>query len=262
MSERPLTGRTILLTRSRKQSGTLKQQLETQGATTISIPTIEIVPRTGAEVDEAVRSAADYDWIFFTSANGAEIFFRKMEELKIDPTSLPNVCSIGPATTRAVESFGRTVDLQPDLFQAEGILEEFRTALKGKISGLRILLPRAARARKILPETLRDMGARIDVVAVYDTVIPESNRVLLKSTLATKPIDLITLTSSSTVRHLVEMTGRLQILRRFRFASIGPITSETAAEFGLEVVLQPEKSTIPDMVAAIVDYFGAYDGKV
>jgi uroporphyrinogen III methyltransferase/synthase len=232
----------------------LKKKLENQGARTFSIPTIEIVPRKGKTLDRAVRRVIDYDWLFFTSVNGVEIFLQRAQEMAVDKTLFPRICSIGPATSQAIRKFGFEVAIQPGVFQAEGLLEEFNKLHSGNISGLKILLPRASRAREILPETLRKQAAQVDVIPIYDTVVPDENRILLKQTLIREPVDLITLTSSSTVHHLVEMARESVDLSRFEFASIGPITSETAQNYGLSVVTQPEKSTIPDLVDSIIAY--------
>ena len=251
----PLKGKSILTTRTRKQSGSLAELLENCGATVIAIPTIEIVARPANEVDQVVRSAKDYDWLFFTSVNSVEIFFERAVTIGIPVTSLPRICTIGPATSKKVSEFGAEVALQPKLFQAEGILEEFSSVHQDKISGIRILLPRASQAREILPQTLRQRGAIVDVIPVYDTVVPESNREKLEAALTKQTVDLITLTSSSTVHNLVLLAGDSISLEDFQFASIGPITTETALGYGLRVVVQPDHSTIPDLVTAISDYF-------
>jgi uroporphyrinogen III methyltransferase/synthase len=166
----------------------------------------------------------------------------------------PDICCIGPATSQAVEERGLTVSFQPELYQAEGIIEEFAALNNGDLSKLRILLPRARVARQILPEKLREMGATVDLIPIYKTVLPAASETVLKRVLADEDFDLITFTSSSTVRNFVSLAGDSTDLTSFNCAAIGPITAETARELGLRVVLQPDSATIPDFVRAIRDY--------
>lgn len=167
----------------------------------------------------------------------------------------PAVCAIGPATADRVRDYGGRVDLVPSRYQAEGILESFLERNPVPLSGLRILIPRASRARSILPRRLRELEAEVDVLPVYDTIVPPGSREKLSQVLRNQEPDLVTFTSSSTVRHFVSLAEDPQRLKRYRYAAIGPITAGTAEEHGLQVVVQAGKSTIPDLVEAIVCYF-------
>jgi uroporphyrinogen III methyltransferase / synthase len=255
----PLTGRTIFITRSRHQAAELREILEAAGARVVEIPTIEIQPRS--DFDWVLGKFREYDWVFFTSANGVRIFLDRAQAVSgLQQPVLPQICAIGPATAGSIEQYGYQVDLLPSLFQAEGILEDFLARHRGKVEGLRVLLPRAARAREVLPETLSSRGVEVTVVPVYDTILPQGGRERIRQAFAENQPDLITLTSSSTVENFVSLAGDLIDVRDFRYAAIGPITAQTAAEHGLPVVVQPDQFTVPALVAALESYFQTQAG--
>lgn len=255
---KPLLGRTILITRSPSQAPAFRRLLQERGAAVLEVPVIEIRARAGPELDSALRSLRRYDWLIFTSANGAAIFFERARELDLlpPPFSLPRICAIGPATQQRVTQYGYQVDLVPAVYQAEGVLEAFLDFHRGRIDGLNILLPRASQARQVLPQGLRRRGARVSVVPVYDIVIPEGSRRLLEQALAGPPPDLVTFTSPSTVRNFLAL-GAQDRLAQLRCAVIGPVTAATARKCGLEVVVEAEDFTIPHLVEAIEGYFRA-----
>ena len=259
----PLEGRRILVTRSRAQVGEFSRLLREAGADVVEIPAIEIVPRPNRELDPCIAKAHRFDWLFFTSVNGAEIFLSRARELdspfsgKDGPS--PRICAIGPATARRVERFGREVHLVPARYQAEGVLEAFLELHSNRIEGLSILIPRASQARSLLPRELSRYGAQVEVVPVYDTVVPEESRLALKQALDTGTPDLITFTSSSTVRHLMKLATDPDAVRSVPCAAIGPITAETAREYGFQVVVESSESTIPGLFAAICDDDGGKD---
>ncbi len=254
-----LQGRTILVTRSPSQAGDFTHLLTAQGASVVEVPTIEIRPRPEEEIDAILERVSDYDWVIFTSANGAEVLLGRARRLGISVLDKaetgPSVCAIGPATANRVKDYGRRVDLAPSRYQAEGILESFLERNPQPLSGLKILIPRASRARSILPRRLRELEAEVDVIPVYDTIVPPGSRKKLFESLRNQEPDLVTFTSSSTVRHFVSLTKNPQELKGYRCAVIGPITADTAEEYGLQVVVRARKSTIPDLVEAIVCYF-------
>ncbi len=252
---RPLSGRTIIVTRTRDQAGGFARLLRKSGARVVEIPTIEIVPADPRELDGRLARLDRYDWLLFTSANGAEIFFRRYRETGCSAT-LPRICSIGPATSAQIEAAGFDVELQPGVYQAEGILEELRARCDSNLEETRILLPRARVAREVLPRTLERWGAKVDVVPVYDTIVPEESRHTLRQALvAEERPDLIAFTSSSTVRNFVELSEGSEAVRDIPCAVIGPITGETARELGFRVACHPARATIADLASAIDDYF-------
>ena len=252
MKTMSMHGRTILVTRTRRQAGSFTSLLEARGATVIEVPTIEIVPAPAEELDQAIARLDRYNWLFFTSVNAVEIFFTRLPEGQLTPP----ICSIGPATSERIRAFGGKVELQPSLYQAEGILEEFAAfCARDGIEGLRILLPRARIARETLPQQLRALGAEVDVVAVYETVVPRNSRQRREALLGSALPDLVTFTSSSTVRHFMELADGIEGIEQIPCAVIGPITESTAQDFHLKVVCRAERSTVPDLVEAIVRYF-------
>lgn len=255
MSRRPLEARKILVTRTRAQASDFASTLTERGAEVFEIPTIEIVPIQSHELDAALRTLDSFDWIFFTSVNGVDCFFERARELGCLPSVLPKICTIGPATSRRVRDYGYEVTLQPTLYQAEGVIEAFSRYHGGGIEGLKILLPRARVAREILPDQLRSGGARVDLVPVYETVIPVQSRARLQRILDQEHPDLVTFTSSSTVHNFVKIAEDIERIRELKYAVIGPITAETANEYGLQVVVMAEESTIPALAHAIEAYF-------
>ncbi len=258
MDKTSLWGRKILITRAREQSGDFATQLEKLRAEVIEFPTIEIVPpfRWG-EVDRAIDQLKSYDWIIFTSANGVNFFWQRAKEkgkrLRL-PSSL-KVCAIGPATANQIKGKEISVDYMPKEFIAEAILKGFeKMAMKGK----RILLARAKKARDVLPKGLRELGAEVDVVAVYRTIRPRGGSKRLRRLLTEGEIDVIAFTSSSTVDHFAELLKKKDLsikLKGIAIACIGPVTAKTAKEWGMKVHIQPKEYTIPGLSRAIAEYF-------
>jgi len=257
MDEQPLKDKKIMITRAREQSGDFAARLRDLGAEVIEFPTIEIVPPLSwKKLDEAVGRLASYDWIIFTSVNGVDFFWQRLKGNKNQriPSSL-KVCAIGPATRRRLEKHGTPADYTPKEFIAEAILEGFK---KMGAQGKRILLARVKKARDILPKGLREMGAVVDVVETYRTIKPRGGSKRLKEILTEEQVDAITFTSSSTVNHFIDLLKKEDVKRLLRgvaIASIGPVTSRTARDRGMEVHIQPEEYTIPALTDAIVDYF-------
>ena len=257
MNRKPLTGKTILITRAREQSGEFTASLQKLGAEVIEFPTIEIVPPLSwKRVDEAILDLETYNWIIFTSANGVVFFWERLRQkrrLHRLPRSL-RVCAIGPATANQLKERGVSVYLVPKEFIAESIIEAFE---KIGVKGKRILLARAKRARDVLPRGLKKLGAEVDVVEVYRTVKPRGVSDKLTTLLKNRKVDVIAFTSSSTVNHFAELLkGDLKkMLKGIVTACIGPVTAETAQRRGLRVQIQPEEYTIPGLAKAISEYF-------
>jgi len=225
----------------------------------LEMPAIEIRPRMSRQLDDAILELETYDWLFFTSANAATIFADQVAHLRpgFRPETLerPRICAIGPATSQKIQDYGFRVTLMPAVFQAEGVIDEFVKFVEGALKGLEILLPRAANAREVLPDELRRRGATVDLIPIYDTVVPEGMAESLQDLLERDVIDLITFTSSSTVHNFVQTAGPDVDLTRFKYAAIGPITAATANEYGLQVAVLPARWTVPDLAEAIVKHF-------
>lgn len=235
-----MKGRRIVITRAREKADELGKQLEELGATVVFCPTIRYLP---PEEPEKLRAAriAEYDWILFTSPQGVAAFFEQP-----GPPPRARIGCIGPATAKALP-VGVACQVLPERYLAEGLLEALRPY---PVEGQRILLPRAAEAREILPETLRNRGASVDVVPAYRTVCEEA---LNPEVLALK-VDAVTFTSSSTVK------GFHRLLKGrpagdFPAVAIGPITADTARELGFPVLATASEHTIPGLVQALQEAF-------
>lgn len=255
--EKPLFGKTIIVTRSRDQASEFSEQLIVLGARVIEFPTINIAePDDLRPMDDAVRNPEAFDWIIFTSVNGVDAFFDRLLKLKKDIRDLKGIriCAIGPATARRIEGLRLRVDCQPPKYVAESVVEELKKTQQ--IAGKRFLLPRADIARSYLPEALRGLGACVTEVVAYKTIIAQPRNVKITDILRDGGVDIITFTSSSTVRNFVEIVGKgdvLAINNRVRFASIGPITTNTARELGINISIEAVEHTIPGLVEAILD---------
>jgi uroporphyrinogen III methyltransferase/synthase len=255
---RPLFGKRILVTRSREQASVLSEAFETLGAEPLEFPTIGIAePEDYQPLDLAIKDLAKYKWVIFTSVNGVEYFFRRLQHNHRDIRDLygAKLCAIGPKTREALEKYGLLVDYVPNEFRAEEILKE----LQGKVAaGDKILLPRADIARKVLPEALTGLGALVDEVTTYRTIPGEGQAGLVMEMLKAGEINVMTFTSSSTVRNFVKMLGGGDIssfLSGVTVACIGPVTAATARELDIRVDLVAEEYTIEGLVSAILKYF-------
>ena len=260
---KPLFGRRILVTRPRDQARALSELLRDEGAEPIEVPAIRIAPPDdAAPLERAAREAGSYDWIVFTSANGADAFFAELARQGADARRLARarVCAIGPATARAIARAGVRADIVPDEHRGEAVAEAITRAHGRSMSGARILLPRAAVAREVLPEMLGAAGASVDVVVAYRTLAPEASVVArLAAAFEAGGIDVVTFTSSSTVDNLVDALGAraAELLARTVVASIGPITTETAARSGVRVDVTAAEYTAEGLVRALVEHFAS-----
>ena len=252
--QRPLAGRRIVVTRTRKQAGALSDQLRDLGAEVIELPTIRIEPPSDLRAfAELVQEAHAYDWIVFTSPNGVTAFFEMFYKLYDDARDIggARIAAIGPATAQRVRNFHLKVDLQPDEFVAEAVVREFKK--EGDIENLRILIARAEEARDLLPKELGALGAIVDVAFAYRTVAETSDRTEARSRLAKEGADMITFTSSSTVENFLGLG--LPWPAGMKVASIGPITSKTARDRGLTIGVEATRHDIPGLVDAIRRFY-------
>lgn len=252
--KRPLLGKRIVVTRTRKQASALSNKLRALGAHVIELPTIRIEPPTDLrEFAELVQDSHVYDWIVFTSANGVEAFFDIFFKLYDDAREIgaARIAAIGPATAQRVKDFHLRVDLQPDEFVAEAVVKEFEK--QGSIENLRILLVRAEKARDTLPKELSGLGAIVDEGFAYRTTPETRDTSGARRRLAQDGADLITFTSSSTVENFLALG--LPWPKGMRIASIGPITSKTVRDHGLTVDVEARRHDIDGLVQAIRMFF-------
>ena len=264
--KRPLFGKRVVVTRTREQASELVDLLENYGAECLEYPTIALEPVVSYEIlDRAIAEIETYHWLLFTSINAVDYFFRRLFELDRDVRDLkgPKIGAVGRVTAEALVSRGIRADLLPQEFTGDGLAE---TLIETGVKDLRILIPRALKARETLPEALGSAGAEVTVAPVYQNVLPQSSagehiQEDLRSVLQEKSVDMVTFTSSSTVKNFVKLLDvnspdELQkLMTGIAVATIGPITAKTAVQFGLQVDVQPAEYTIPDLVDSIVMYF-------
>jgi uroporphyrinogen III methyltransferase/synthase len=247
----PLFGRKIIVTRARDQASELSEKLRGLGADAIEFPVIELQPPADyGPLDGAIERLERYDWLIFTSVNGVRFFLDRLDSSSRDLRSLrARICAIGPATRRAIESLHLKVELTPSEYVAESLVQAFKSI---DLSGKRILIPRAAVARDVIPVELAKLGAQVDVVEAYRNVPPDGAR---ESAAHLPKADWITFTSSSTVTNYVQIAG-LESLRGVRVASIGPVTSATARRLGVQVDVEANPYTIDGLIAALTAHRG------
>ena len=247
---KPLAGKRVLVTRPRSQAAELCDKLAAQGAVPIVFPTIEIASLEDAsQLDRAIRHLVQYHWIIFTSVNGVKAFWERLDPSGLtDPHGLPKVAAIGPATARALQAHGVTATLIPDEYIAEAIVAGI-----GDVQGRRILLPRADIAREALAIELQKRGAIVDEIAAYRTLPAQPDPGGLIE--LQRGVDVITFTSSSTVRNFAALVGRDDASPDTIIACIGPITANTARELGWRVDVLASEYTMDGLVAALIQYF-------
>lgn len=274
----PLHGKHVLVTRTRDQAGVLSEKLRAAGALPVELPVIRIVPPNDwSPLDQALRALATnsaYDWLIFTSANGVKMALERLSTLDLTPQnfSTARIAAIGPATAAALTQYGLAADLVPDEYIAESVAEALRkdTEEHGEsLSGKRILLARAAEARQVLVTELEQAGAHVEIVAAYQTLPvaqdDERGREVI-ALLRQQHLDILTFTSSSTVHHFMHWLSQaapdIAILLAYPgnqparplVACIGPITAQTAREYGLEVGVEAREFTTAGLVDALITY--------
>ena len=262
---RPLFGRCVVVTRARAQAGELSVELERLGAEVYEFPTIQIqAPEDFGPLDAAIRDLDSFGWIVFTSVNGVEAFLERLWHHGLDLRAVPRrakVAAIGPATAQRIEEVGLRVDVVPEEYRAEALIEVLET---DSIAGERVLIPRAKVAREILPDKLREAGAEVVVPPAYESAPSSEGKNELARRLGAGEVDCVTFTASSTVENFVGAFGpgeAVGLLAETRVVCIGPITAETARGHGLRVDTEAEEYTIPGLVEAVVDLFAADPAK-
>jgi uroporphyrinogen III methyltransferase/synthase len=251
--KRPLFGKRVLVTRTRTQASTLTALLAREGAWPIEVPTIEVRPvEDTGELDEAVRSAAKYDWVVFTSTNAVDAVFERLNSMGLDARSFggARVAVIGPATARSL----RSRDIVADIVASQAVSESLFETMPVQ-GGDRVLLPGAASRRDALSKGLVAAGAVVHEVTAYTTVTPDDVRERIERALD-EGVDIVTFTSSSTVTNLMAaIDGDADRLGDALIACIGPITAATVGEAGLEVDILAGESSVAGLVDAIGSYY-------
>lgn len=259
--KRPLFGKKIIVTRTREQASDLVAGLEEFGANCLEYSTIRIKPVDSYDIlDSELERLDEYHWILFTSLNGVKYFFERLYSKGMDSRDLkgPDIAAVGKSTADLLLRYGVHADLIPDTFTGEGLAESL---LDQGVEGRNILIPRGLHGREILPETLRGAGAQVTIAPVYQNCPVQGDRERLLEELNDGGVDMITFTSSSTVRNFLAMLAmenqeQLQeILAGVKIAAIGPITAKTVTDSGLQVDVQPDDFTIGNMIRSIVTYY-------
>lgn len=253
---RPLHGKRIIVTRARTQASQLAARLAALGAEVIEAPAIRIEPLDPGPLRAALGRLGEYRWAVFTSQNAVQITWRELRARGLDARAFAGIrlVAVGPATADALLECGLAVDVVPDRYVAEGIVDALRQ--RDDVKGARVFYPKAEGARDVLPAALRAMGAEVEELAIYHAV-PDSDGVsAAREALEGGSVDIITFSSSSTVRFFVGAVG-VDAARRARIVSMGPITSETARALGLTVEAEAREATIDALVETLVETAGA-----
>ena len=258
---RPLTGKAVVVTRPRAQAQAFASLLEAAGARVLLMPTIVIEPPVSwAPLDRALERLGDYRWAVFTSVNGVEMTRRRLEEKGRGADALRGrrLAAIGPATAEALRAIGLEPEVVPEEYVAEALAERLRVLIG---AGDRVLLARAAETRDVLVTLLEAAGATVDEVPAYQTRPERAGGLAeLRGALRAGAVDVVTFTSSSTVRHFAALFPGEDLpglLRGVRVACIGPVTRATAEALGLEARIVPGEYTIPALARAIADHYAS-----
>ncbi len=262
--KKPLFGHRILITRDYTPA---YEPLEDLGAEVFEFPTIKIVPPEDySSLDQAIDNIETYHWLIFSSTNGVIYFMRRLIDRGVDIRDLKGIkiCAIGAKTAAVIRKTGLKVDLVPDEFNAEGLIEAFvmeaRMSIQDKryntsnLEGLRLLLPRAEAAREVFPERVRELNGEIDCPVTYRTIKPEKHGKRLHRFLRAGRISVATFTSAATFTNFVEIIGEeaIDFLKGGVIAAIGPVTAKAIEKRGLKVTITPKEATIEAMVEEII----------
>lgn len=257
---KPLAGKRIVVTRARHQAANLVRLLEEAGALVLAIPAIQIGPPDSWDpLDQAIRELEAFRWVVFTSVNGVDAFRERMEHVGLSCAALRDarIAAIGPATAEALLRWGCPPELVPEEYRAEGLADRLRPEIR---RGDRILIPRAAEAREVLVRILGELGGDVTEVPAYRTRPARGEAGRLRGALHDREVDAVTFTSSSTAGSFAELftsEERRELLGRVVIASIGPITADTLADYGLTTHVMPTEYTIPALARALIAYYGA-----
>ncbi len=252
--QRPLFGKRIVVTRATQQAPILSEKLRELGADAIEMPATQIARLDLAPLRTSIDNIGDYNWLIFTSQNAVAIFWEQLLGRGKDSRALAGlrIAAVGPATAGALLEHGITVDLIPERFVAEGLLESMSD--RDDVAGSKVLYVTAEGARDILPTGLREIGAELAIIEAYRTIPDGAGAEKLARAIEAGKVDLATFTSASAVRGYVDAVGE-DLALRIPAASIGPQTSDALREAGIEVGAEAEESTIDGLVSAVLRAF-------
>lgn len=255
----PLEGKRVVVTRAPEQARELVREIDQLGAKVLLLPMVEFrEAEDSAQLDEALREIANFDWILFTSQNAVRFFAKRCWALGLDPSKLqserPQIAAVGPATAKAAREEGFRVYWIASRFRGEALARELREDMAGK----RVLLPRSDLAAGKLPEALRKAGATVCEVIGYRTVVPETTDSDALSQIRSGKVDVVTFASPSAFHHFVDLLGADElpgVAQRVRFAAIGRTTAGAIREAGLAVEIMAAEATSASLARAIANYF-------
>ena len=250
VKRKPLKGRTILVTQAESQSERFTSLLKRKGARVLVCPTIEIHPYKDPAHQDIFKQLEAYDWVVFMSQNAVHYFFERLKELNLKKTKLrgKRVAALGKTTREALKSNKLRVHLVPTIYKSESLASAF----KGKIEDKRFLIVSAREGRTVLHEALKNKGALVDSLHLYETVMPTHHAASLMKYVCEERIDAVTFTSPSTVNNFVKLLNPNRDLRRHLetliIATLGDVTAEAVENHGLRVRVRPSEFTIPAFV--------------
>jgi uroporphyrinogen-III synthase len=253
MTAGALAGRRIVVTRSERQSGGLRERLEQQGAEVLLLPTIETAPpESYGPLDDALRDAERFRWLVVTSANAVRVISERLAEIGLTIGSMAHLrcAAVGAATAEALRGLGLSVDVTPERYVGEALA----AALRDRVRGERVLLVRAAAARDIVPDALKAAGSTVTAVDAYRTVVPADAVERARAVFGPDLPDAVLFTSGSTVMHLLDVLREsgLAFPRQVACVSIGPVTSAALRDAGLTVAAEAETASLDALVNACV----------
>lgn len=253
---RPLFGKRIVVTRARSQAASLSDGLAAAGAEVIEMPATRIERADPEPLRGALARLSEYGWAIFTSQNAVHILWDALRAESKDARAFAGVkiAAVGPATASALLECGLAVDVAPDRFVAEALLDELRG--RRDVRGARVLYAAAEGARETLQDGLEELGAAVDRIVVYRSILDGSGAAELRQRLLDGGADLVTFTSASSVAGFVSAVGS-DAARRVAAASIGPITSDAARRAGLDVVIEAAESTIAGLIDSITAHYSS-----
>ena len=249
--QRPLFGKRIVVTRATQQAQALSERLRELGAEVIEMPATQVARLDLAPLRAAIRDLSRYDWLMLTSQNAVAIFWEQLLGEGKDARALAGlkVAAVGPATAGALLEHGITVDVIPQRFVAEGLLEVLRD--RDDVAGKKVLYVTAEGSRDVLPKGLREIGADVAVIEAYRSIPDGAGAERLAKAIDAGKLDLATFTSGSAVRGYVEAIGD-DLARHVPAVSMGPQTSEALQQAGIEVKAEAKESTLDGLVSAVL----------
>jgi uroporphyrinogen III methyltransferase/synthase len=252
--QRPLFGKRIVVTRATQQAHALSDKLHELGAAVLEMPATQIARLDLAPLRAAIRDLSRYQWLILTSQNAVSIFWEQLLGESKDARALAGlrIAAVGPTTAGALLEHGIAVDVIPNRFVAEGLLESLRE--RDDVAGKRALYVTAEGARDVLPRGLEEIGAEVDVLESYRSIVDGQGAARLSRAIEAGTVDLVTFTSGSSVRGYVDAVGE-DLATRVPGASIGAQTSEAVRDAGIELKVEAKESTIDGLVAAVLSAF-------